>query len=969
MKRFLLSFIILFFVTGCAWAQIAKWTFEGVTTTNTGNSPIFSVGSAVADAGSQTGGSLCTAFHADALTVWSNPAGNGSGKSISSNHWGIGDYYQFLFNTTGYQDISITWDATGSATGPRDFKVQYSTDGSVFTDATGINSTYQLTGEAWSTIPANYNPASTRTLDLNFVTALNNNATVYIRLVVTSAIAINSGAVAIAGTSRVDDFTVNGSLIPANTITITGLSSTTFNLADCFATASGTVDFTSTDVFNGGNIFTAQLSDASGSFATPTNIGSLAASGTAPGGTISITIPNGTASGTLYKIRIVSSDPVAYSNLSADITINQSGTCVSSATDFFRSRADGSWNSTSTWESSLTGTAGTWIPATLTPTSAANTITIRNSHTVTVTLAVTIDQVIIESLGVLVHSVGVLTINDDASGDDVIVQSGGVFTLSFLNNPPVFSPLASASAIINTGGILRVTVGGMTAAGAGVNASNYIYQDASVLELTTAFSTAGVTYFPNANAATIPIFRTTGILSVGAGSTTTFNGVFEANSSTTFISAGDKIFRNGIKGTGNINGSTSGTFFITGLTAELGGAGSLTLPVTGLQIGTPTTVTMISDKTITGNVSLLTDTYVELGNNNLTVSGTVTNATITSYVKTNGTGKLTLLGIAAAPFGGKLFPIGLTSINPLYIFSATTADYSARIVEPITPPIYNNVEAVLRTWYITSSVISPFATISFGYSYPADCGVSYNNSGPVEVGVNVSGVWNIHQTFLTPAAFIFVPGTFIVTPGNPINYFNGPANEFPFVVANNGAILPIDCIISTRAQKRNNTGIISWTVNSCAEVNSFEVQRSVNNSGFQTIGIVSPVANQTDFNFTDPALAAGTNLYRIKVNSFTGSSKYSNTVALIHNSNDILISSLAPNPVHNKAMLVVSSGRNAVVDFNVYNMSGSLVKQWQSNVAEGNNTIEVNLVGLSAGMYAVFASANGATTVSRFVKQ
>ncbi len=375
---------------------------------------------------------------------------------------------------------------------------------------------------------------------------------------------------------------------------------------------------------------------------------------------------------------------------------------------------------------------------------------------------------------------------------------------------------------------------------------------------------------------------------------------------------------------------------------------------------------MISDKTITGNVSLLTDTYVVLGIYNLTVSGTVSNATITSYVKTNGIGKLTLLTVGSG-LSSKLFPIGLTSINPIFISSGSTADYSARIVEPITPPIYADNQAVLRTWYIASSVTSPAATISFGYTFPGDCGPFYNNTSS-EVGVNISGVWNIHQTNLPPAAFIF-PGTFIVTPSIPINYFTNSATEFPFVIANNFAILPIDCIISTRAQKRNNTGVISWTVNSCSEVNNFEVQRSVNNAGFQIIGTIHPGAAATDFVFTDPVLAAGTNLYRIKVNGFTGSSKYSNTVALIHNSNDILISSLAPNPVHNKAMLVVSSGRNTAVDFKVYNMSGSLVKQWQSSVAEGNNTVEVNLAGLSAGIYSVFAAANGATTVSRFVKQ
>ncbi|HYV94588.1 MAG TPA: T9SS type A sorting domain-containing protein [Chitinophagales bacterium] len=58
--------------------------------------------------------------------------------------------------------------------------------------------------------------------------------------------------------------------------------------------------------FNTGNIFTAQLSDASGSFGTPVNIGSLAST---TSGTIQATIPSN-VSGLHYRIRVVSSNPV-----------------------------------------------------------------------------------------------------------------------------------------------------------------------------------------------------------------------------------------------------------------------------------------------------------------------------------------------------------------------------------------------------------------------------------------------------------------------------------------------------------------------------------------------------------------------------------------------------------------------------------------------------------------------------------
>jgi len=66
------------------------------------------------------------------------------------------------------------------------------------------------------------------------------------------------------------------------------------------------VPFTATGTFNSGNVFTAQLSSASGSFSSPVTIGTLTATGS---GTITATIPAGTVSGSGYRVRVISSDP------------------------------------------------------------------------------------------------------------------------------------------------------------------------------------------------------------------------------------------------------------------------------------------------------------------------------------------------------------------------------------------------------------------------------------------------------------------------------------------------------------------------------------------------------------------------------------------------------------------------------------------------------------------------------------
>ena len=67
------------------------------------------------------------------------------------------------------------------------------------------------------------------------------------------------------------------------------------------------VPYTAAGVFTAGNIFTAELSDAAGSFAAPTAIGTLSST---VSGSISCTVPALTTPGTGYRVRVVSDSPV-----------------------------------------------------------------------------------------------------------------------------------------------------------------------------------------------------------------------------------------------------------------------------------------------------------------------------------------------------------------------------------------------------------------------------------------------------------------------------------------------------------------------------------------------------------------------------------------------------------------------------------------------------------------------------------
>jgi hypothetical protein len=153
-----------------------------------------------------TSGTAASGSHAGTST-YSNPAGNGSSHSFSSTNWAIGDYYQFTLSTIGLVDLTVGFDQTSSNTGPRDFKLSYSTDGTSFTDV----GTYTVLANGTPNAAWNGTTSSSayhESFDLSSINAIENVSQVTFRLVDNSTSAAGSGSVASGGTDRVDNFTV-----------------------------------------------------------------------------------------------------------------------------------------------------------------------------------------------------------------------------------------------------------------------------------------------------------------------------------------------------------------------------------------------------------------------------------------------------------------------------------------------------------------------------------------------------------------------------------------------------------------------------------------------------------------------------------------------------------------------------------------------------------------------------------------
>ncbi len=176
--------------SGQTYTSLATWTFE--------TSKPTTAGPHTAEAGIMGGMAYASTNTGGAIT---NPNGvGGSNESFAAAGWNIGEYFQFSAPTLGYADISIRFDQVSSGSGPKSFDVQYSTDGTSFTNF----GTYTVGGSSFSS----------HTINLSSVDALDDLDRIYIRLALNSnAAAGNTGTVQGSGTSRIDDVTIRAATV------------------------------------------------------------------------------------------------------------------------------------------------------------------------------------------------------------------------------------------------------------------------------------------------------------------------------------------------------------------------------------------------------------------------------------------------------------------------------------------------------------------------------------------------------------------------------------------------------------------------------------------------------------------------------------------------------------------------------------------------------------------------------------
>lgn len=195
-----------------------------------------------------------------------------------------------------------------------------------------------------------------------------------------------------------------------------------------------------------------------------------------------------------------------------------------------------------------------------------------------------------------------------------------------------------------------------------------------------------------------------------------------------------------------------------------------------------------------------------------------------------------------------------------------------------------------------------------------------------------------------------------------------------FGVASGALILPVG-IIDLSAQGMDNKIEVSWEVINEANLNHYELERSLDGILFEHLANISPSGtssqNQT-YKYDDYKVKAFQNYY-YRLKSFQNDGQISNTsvvMASIISENNGFNIELFPNPSYENFKLTISSSNNEAIQMHVLNSLGQIIHVQDINITNGNNLINIDSKYWKAGVYNIKFSILGTDKLitKRFIK-
>ncbi len=692
------------------------------------------------------------------------------------------------------------------------------------------------------------------------------------------------------------------------------------------------------------------------------------------GCTTSGTTTNGTIETSGYVSLFGSSYP--FSLASPHVTNNELGNSRYAV-------ANGNWNSTSTWATRSGGPAGASVPTStkrviieaekrvdVDVNANALKLTLGNNGSGILDFNATTNDVVVGSEGVIINfgsdvegtnTAAILrTSGDIAISADVSVESSDNVTASnytvmrettgtklwsgngtipnFTNNAAtILSGTATVKSALS-GSTQIINAGSITLNGTAANIAANMFDNTSITPNTMEFNNTIANFDFTAKATTYYNLILTGASTKRPSAAWTVNGKLTLNAGLTLdqnTNDNDII----VKGDWLNNGATFTPSTTASCEVTLSGSSEQNVTSGGTVFGnliinnSSSTGIVLQDamQIDNGRLLTLTDGYLLLGNNNITLLNSNTNpagASTGSFIVTNGTGKLRMEAVT----GSRTFPVG--SSGNIYDYTPVIVDNTGGASDRYDVSVCANVyedgncaggtiitsKTINKTWNISEAVAggsSVDLTLQWNGSH-ALSGFDRTNSF---ISHYTGGKWVQEQ--VTGSAAGSDPYTRTVT---NLTSFS------PYGVGSVGSPLPIE-LMSFDATLVENTVVLNWATASETNNDYFIIERSGDGKSFTPINQIKGAGNSIQkltYTVVDPSPIIGTSYYRIKQIDFDGQYSFSTIKSINYLNNDLPVNHslfvVYPNPTENTAQLFFPNMKTGqAVDLSVYDISGKLI--------------------------------------------
>ena len=258
-------------------------------------------------------------------------------------------------------------------------------------------------------------------------------------------------------------------------------------------------------------------------------------------------------------------------------------------------------------------------------------------------------------------------------------------------------------------------------------------------------------------------------------------------------------------------------------------------------------------------------------------------------------------------------------------------------------------------------------------------GIETNATSALSIdGANYDGGGNIVLTYHfgtispIPTTGTIIRYNLITNPGGPfptpiirLRYTQSLGEVAVDDICISASVLPIE-IMSFGAKKEGNAHKLMWQTTYEANNARFDIERSMNGSGFEKIGEVKGAGNSTqlkDYSFVDERPLTNANYYRLRQVDFGGIESLSNIVAL--NFTD-KISKIKLYPTLSNDIVNIEMPSDMPTKISVSDMLGKVVLVKNT---EGGDKARLSLMTLTDGFYVVTVQTNQVLETFKVQKQ